>query len=56
MDQKKSIINIQELGLSAASQHSVSGQPILRVISKPLSIFRFLFLEMKVYIFRKFIF
>jgi hypothetical protein len=29
MDKKKSIINIQDLGLSTANQHSVGGQPIL---------------------------
>jgi hypothetical protein len=29
---KKSIINIQDLGLSIASQHFVGGQPILQVI------------------------
>jgi hypothetical protein len=40
MDQKKSIINIQDLGLSAASQHSVGEQPILQVILRKLSIFR----------------
>jgi hypothetical protein len=38
--QKKSIINIQDLGLSAASQHSVDGQPILRAIFRKPSIFR----------------
>jgi hypothetical protein len=32
MDQKKSIINIQDLDLLAASRHSIGGQPILRVI------------------------
>jgi hypothetical protein len=36
--QKKSIINIQDLGLSAASQHSIGGQPILQVIFRKLSI------------------
>jgi hypothetical protein len=40
MDKKKSIINIQDLGLSAASQHSVGGQPILQAIFRKLSIFR----------------
>jgi hypothetical protein len=40
MDKKKSIINIQDLGLSAANQHSVGGQPILRVFLE-----NFLFLE-----------
>jgi hypothetical protein len=40
MDKKKSIINIQDLGLSSTSQHSVGGQPILRVIFRKLSIFR----------------
>jgi hypothetical protein len=40
MDQKKSIIIIQDLGLLAASRHSISGQPILRVIFR-----NFLFLE-----------
>jgi hypothetical protein len=49
MDKKKSIINIQDLGLLAASQHSVCGQPILWVIFRKLSIFRNDFL-----IFRKF--
>jgi hypothetical protein len=39
MDKKKSIINIQDLGLSAASQHSIGGQTILRVIYLKLSIF-----------------
>jgi hypothetical protein len=48
MDQKKSIINIQDLGLLAASQHSVGEQPILRVIFRKLSILDFfLFLERK---------
>jgi hypothetical protein len=42
--QKKSIINIQDLGLSATSQHSVGGQLILRVIFRKLSIFRKKFL------------
>jgi hypothetical protein len=32
MDKKKSIINIQDLGLSAANQHSIGGQPILWLI------------------------
>jgi hypothetical protein len=32
MEKKKSIINIQDLGLSATSQQTVGGQPILRVI------------------------
>jgi hypothetical protein len=32
MDKKKSIINIQDLGLSAASRHSISGQLIIQVI------------------------
>jgi hypothetical protein len=40
MDKKKSIINIQDLGLSATNQHSVGGQPILQVIFRKLSIFR----------------
>jgi hypothetical protein len=40
MDKKKSIINIQDLGLSAASRHSIGGQPILRVIYRKFSIFR----------------
>jgi hypothetical protein len=40
MDKKKSIINIQDLGLSAASQHSIGGQPILRVIFRKFIIFR----------------
>jgi hypothetical protein len=38
--QKKSIINIQDLDLSAASQHSIGRQPILRVIFREFSIFR----------------
>jgi hypothetical protein len=38
--QKKSIINIQDLGLSAAGQHSVGGQLILQVIFRKISIFR----------------
>jgi hypothetical protein len=37
---KKSIINIQDLGLSAASQHSVGGQLILLVIFRKISISR----------------
>jgi hypothetical protein len=41
--------NIQDLGLSAASQHSVGGQPILWVIFFKLSI-----LERRFYSFRKF--
>jgi hypothetical protein len=36
--QKNSIINIQDLHLSAANQHSVGGQPILWVIFRKLSI------------------
>jgi hypothetical protein len=36
MDQKKSIINIQDFGLSAASQHSIGGQTILRVIYRKI--------------------
>jgi hypothetical protein len=32
MDQKNSIINIQDLGLSVASQHFVDRQPILQII------------------------
>jgi hypothetical protein len=40
MDKKKSIINIQDLGLLAASQHSVGRQPILQVIFRKTSIFR----------------
>jgi hypothetical protein len=46
MDKKKSIINIQDLGLSAASQHSIGGQPKLQVILE-----NFLFLERKFHIF-----
>jgi hypothetical protein len=51
--QKKSIINIQDLGLSAASQHSVGGQLILRGV---LEVFYFkkVFLERKISNFRKF--
>jgi hypothetical protein len=57
MDKKKSIINIQDLGLSAASQHSVGGQPILQVSFRKLSTFRrfFLILERKFSILRKFL-
>jgi hypothetical protein len=40
MDKKKSIINIQDLGLSTASQHSVGGQPKLHVIFRKFSFFR----------------
>jgi hypothetical protein len=36
---KKSIINIEDLGLSAPSRHSISRQSILRVIYRKLSIF-----------------
>jgi hypothetical protein len=43
--QKKSIINIQDLGLLAASQHSVDGQPILRVIYRKFLFLEFLFRE-----------
>jgi hypothetical protein len=32
MDKKKSIINIEDLGLSVANRHSIGGQPILQVI------------------------
>jgi hypothetical protein len=55
MDKKKPIINIQDLGLSAASSHSIGGQPILRVIYLKNSIFRkiFLFLKKKISILRK---
>jgi hypothetical protein len=47
MDKKKSIINIQDLGLSVACQHSVGEQPILQVIFRKLSILKrkYLFLE-----------
>jgi hypothetical protein len=48
MNKKMSIINIQDLGLSTASQHSVDGQPILRGIFRKFFIFlerKFLFLE-----------
>jgi hypothetical protein len=38
MDKKTSKINIQDLGLSAASRHSFDGEPILRAIYKKLSI------------------
>jgi hypothetical protein len=41
--QKKSIINIQDLGLSAASRHSIGGQPILWVIYRKNSMFRSVF-------------
>jgi hypothetical protein len=55
MDKKRSIINIQDLGLSAASQLSVGGQPILQVTFRKLYSFEsFLFLEMKFSIFKKF--
>jgi hypothetical protein len=40
MDKKNSIINIQDLGLSAASPHFVDEQPILWVIFRGISIFR----------------
>jgi hypothetical protein len=40
MDKKKSIINVQDLGLSIASWHSIGGQPILQVIYREPSIFR----------------
>jgi hypothetical protein len=40
MDKTKSIINIKDLGLSAASRHSIGGQLILQVIYR-----EFLFLE-----------
>jgi hypothetical protein len=43
MDKKKSIINIQDLDLSAASQHSIGGQPIVQVIFRKFFIFRKLF-------------
>ena len=46
--QKKSIINIQDLGLSATSQHSVGGQPIL------WGIFRKFFILKKYFILRIF--
>jgi hypothetical protein len=45
MDKKKSIINIQDLGLSATIQHYVSGQLILWVIFRS-----FLFLESLFYL------
>jgi hypothetical protein len=50
MDKKKSIINIQDLSLSAAIQHSVGGQPILWAIFRKF----FLILEMKISILGKF--
>jgi hypothetical protein len=55
MNKKNSIINIQDLGLLAASQHSVGRQPILWVISRKLSILRefHLFLERKSFILEK---
>jgi hypothetical protein len=40
MDKKKSIINIQDLGLFDFSQHCVNGQPILRVIFRKFYMFR----------------
>jgi hypothetical protein len=43
MDKKKSIINIQDLGLSAASQHSIDRQQIVWVIFRKLSILDFYF-------------
>jgi hypothetical protein len=38
MDKKKSIINIQDLDLSAASPHSIGGQSIRQVIYIKISI------------------
>jgi hypothetical protein len=38
MDKKKSITNIQDLGLSTASQHFFGGQPILQVIYRKFPI------------------
>jgi hypothetical protein len=55
MNKKESIINIQDLGLSAANQHSVGGQSILQVIFRKFPIIRkemFYFKEFP--IFRKF--
>jgi hypothetical protein len=40
MDKKNSIINIQDLGLWAASQHSIGGQLIIQVIYRKLSILK----------------
>jgi hypothetical protein len=40
---KKSIINIQDLDLSVANQHSIGGQPILRAIFRMFSILKILF-------------
>jgi hypothetical protein len=57
MDNKTSIINIQDLGLSAASQHSVGGQPILRVIFRIFPIFRQFLLSLeKKFLFLDFLF
>jgi hypothetical protein len=36
---KKSIINIQDFGLSAASQQTVGGQPIIRAIFRKHTLF-----------------
>jgi hypothetical protein len=53
-EQKNSIINIQDLGLSAASQHFVGGQPILRVIFRKVSILESLFyFKKKIYLKKK---
>jgi hypothetical protein len=48
MDKKRSIINIQDLDLSAASRHSIGGQLILRVIYRKFSILKKFF-----FVFRK---
>jgi hypothetical protein len=40
MNKKKSIINIQDLGLSTTSSQSTGGQPILRAIYRKISILR----------------
>jgi hypothetical protein len=56
--QKKSIINIQDLGLSTVNRYSIGGQPILRIIYRSSIFRRFLFLEKNLFryesIFRKF--
>jgi hypothetical protein len=57
MYKKKSIINIQDLDLSATSRHSIGRQPILRVIYRKVFMFKkFFILEKKISIFRNPIF
>jgi hypothetical protein len=54
MDKKKSIINIQNLGLLVASRHSTGGQPILRVVYRKNYIFRnFLLFRKEIFYFFK---